>query len=57
MRNELRTKYYQASNLFTRARTLATKLRKTGRYPATEIFLVLQEIYHAGYADGENDES
>lgn len=42
--------------LFKKSRALAAKLRKTGRYPATEIFSVLQEIYSLGYGAGHDDQ-
>lgn len=38
--------------LFKKSRSLAAKLRKTGRYPATEIFNTIKEIYSAGYSAG-----
>ena len=42
--------------LFSKARTLAARLRKTGKYPATVIVLMLKEIYSAGYANGSEEQ-
>lgn len=42
---------FTPEELFKKARSLAAQLRRTGRYPATMIFSVLQEVYSAGYAE------
>lgn len=45
-----------SEQLFKQARSLAAKLRRTGKYPATTIFYVLQEVYSAGYSEGHEDQ-
>lgn len=42
--------------LFKEARSLAAKMRRTGRYPATMIFSLLQKVYSAGRSEGRGDQ-
>lgn len=46
----------QTTDLFKKARSLAAKLRTSGRYSAMDIFSVLQAVYSSGYSDGYEDQ-
>lgn len=45
-----------AQDLFKKARSLAAQMRRTGKYPATMIFSVLQDVYSAGYSEGHEEQ-